>query len=266
VTKPSLDAVLMKIDRAAKHMNALEAEFAEFFKSDPYRITGHFEPDGPDSGWQTVEIDVKREPPPHWGVLVGDVVHNLSSALDHLMWQLARWNGKRPAKRSAFPAVERRLHIRDPEGVWPNILKRLDPKHRAMVEAAQPYHRWSRAQFHPLAAIRRLSNIDKHRYIHSTFAWWGEPEEQTGLFLTYEGVIDDEVIHVIFERAIEEAEIARFHLSELPHSPPYVKVETHLPIDIAFGDAKWAIKSEALSDLGKYVGGVYQLFEPDFRR
>jgi hypothetical protein len=38
-----------------------------------------------------------REPPvEEWGVIIGDVVHNLRSALDHLVWQLTLANGNIP--------------------------------------------------------------------------------------------------------------------------------------------------------------------------
>lgn len=34
--------------------------------------------------------EVHREPPPEIGIIVGDFVHNLRCAFDHVMWALAR--------------------------------------------------------------------------------------------------------------------------------------------------------------------------------
>jgi hypothetical protein len=37
------------------------------------------------------------------GVIAGDAVHNLRSALDHLAWQLALLNTAKPHPRTQFP-------------------------------------------------------------------------------------------------------------------------------------------------------------------
>jgi hypothetical protein len=49
--------------------------------------------------WQTAKVFVHGEPVPaveEWGPIIGDVVHNLRSALDHLVWQLTIANGHTP--------------------------------------------------------------------------------------------------------------------------------------------------------------------------
>ena len=41
---------------------------------------------------------VSREPPVRWGVMAGEIVHHLRSALDHLAWQLVLDGGGTPKK------------------------------------------------------------------------------------------------------------------------------------------------------------------------
>jgi hypothetical protein len=47
------------------------------------------------SGEDLYRAQVLREPPPRISVVVGEIVHDLRSALDHLAWQLTL-----PAKRT----------------------------------------------------------------------------------------------------------------------------------------------------------------------
>src|SRR5439155_6469068 len=50
-----------------------------------------------DMGIKLLTIDKRLEPPVlRWGVLIGDIVHNLASALDNLVWELAQANPHPP--------------------------------------------------------------------------------------------------------------------------------------------------------------------------
>lgn len=68
----------------------------------PYQSEGAF--DANTSEW-VVRFCVLEAPPLKWGVLIGDVVHNLRSALDHLAWQLVLRNGGESSWRTQFPAT-----------------------------------------------------------------------------------------------------------------------------------------------------------------
>ncbi len=43
---------------------------------------------------------------PYFSVVVGDVIHNLRSALDHLAWQLVILDGGQPNDSTQFPIYE----------------------------------------------------------------------------------------------------------------------------------------------------------------
>lgn len=47
----------------------------------------------------------------------------------------------------------------------------LNAKHRAMVKKVQPYQRGDKARTHPLSLLADLSNVDKHRIIHTTHSF-----------------------------------------------------------------------------------------------
>lgn len=121
---------------------------------------------------KTQEFDViarMPEPPPIIGMLVGDCVHNLRSALDHIIYALIWTNpsrgGKPPSEKAQFPICDTR-----PGYVTQvNQRKRIDGVPDAVatvVETLQPYHTREKGldyTAHPLWVLNKLENIDKHR-------------------------------------------------------------------------------------------------------
>src|SRR3954452_22105232 len=92
----------LKIERANKHVADLQTRLKEFIASDPYT---HFPEDDPKTGDLVYRIAVE----PHaaeglrdLALIVGDVVHNLRSALDLLACQLVGANSGQPHEDSAF--------------------------------------------------------------------------------------------------------------------------------------------------------------------
>ncbi len=104
------------------------------------------------------------------GLLVGDVVHNIRSALDHLVYQLALINaGGNVARpdRTQFPIRDSRSRF---DQAAATDLAEVAPNHRDVIEGFQPYHPMEEniavgPYFHPLAMLRDLSNTDKHRIL-----------------------------------------------------------------------------------------------------
>lgn len=87
--KESWDGIRAKLDRAREHLNVLDDLIGAYFKTHPYRIVG--EEARRDGYWYfAVYLEVTTYPPDEiWGPIIGDTVHNLRSALDHIAWRLA---------------------------------------------------------------------------------------------------------------------------------------------------------------------------------
>lgn len=121
-----------------------------------------------------------------WGAIIGDAVHNLRSALDHLVWQLTLANGhtppavipwKGPDKKwrdIGFPiqTIDLRRE-RYPSGrriPWrykpPNSLWGVRPALCTELQWLQPFNHGQDAPKKPLAILNELWNIDKHRHLH----------------------------------------------------------------------------------------------------
>lgn len=121
---------------------------------------------------KTKQFDVVArmpDPPPIVGLLVGDCIHNLRSALDHIVYSLISTNhlrlGKPPSEKAMFPICDTRSGYLHQIGK----LKRLDGIPDAVatfIESLQPYHTREKGldhTLHPLWVLNKLENIDKHR-------------------------------------------------------------------------------------------------------
>lgn len=102
-------------------------------------------------------------PPPSLGLLVGDVVHTWRSSLDNLLHCMLDRNGWPPTRRNQFPIESvSNSHSRRALRDQTNGIRGSD---LAAIEALQPFTLGEDADGHPLAALRDLSNYDKHRVI-----------------------------------------------------------------------------------------------------
>ena len=121
------------------------------------------------SAWAIDLICTQVDTPPlRWSAIVGDIVHNLRAALDHLVCQLTIAAGgdcERPQSKFVI-AYSNRGFDRQAE----KHMSQIDDRSRGLFEALQPYHAldWpqrdgSLVYRHPLSALQRLSNYDKHR-------------------------------------------------------------------------------------------------------
>jgi hypothetical protein len=102
-------------------------------------------------------------PPPieQLGLMFGDFLHNLRSALDALAWNLCTQDGKYPdnAHQVTFPVLTK-------PGEWgkkATLLQKAGP-YLQLLHDEQPIHRAPHTPKHdPLAVLAKLNNDDKHR-------------------------------------------------------------------------------------------------------
>lgn len=158
VTGPEL-----KIDRAHYHIELLGREIRKFFQeyySDVLAV--YCDVETRDKVWVIAEEPVP--PPLYLSTIIGDALYNLRSALDHLVHELIRANGKQPNGRSAFPIVS--TSEVDYDRVAPVQVQGMDPDAAAAIKRLQPYNRAHRHRDKWLRLLNHLGNIDKHRHLH----------------------------------------------------------------------------------------------------
>jgi hypothetical protein len=168
-----------KLRRAHTHRKTLEKLVDEFEASQPYTLT-------PEPGERPNEVayrlSIRREAPAEISTVVGDVLHNLRSALDSLAHELAVWSKGQALTeeeefqfRTSFPWCK---HPSDYDGLMRGSL--YAPEAQKAMRVVQPFY-WAEMnneperqrqqhseedfKWSPIRRLSRLNNIDKHRHL-----------------------------------------------------------------------------------------------------
>lgn len=185
--EPSLDGVWAKLDRADEHLEVLASEIKSFINRDPQPFGFSVPYFDPDTGWHTVYGMVEEEPPERLGVILGDVLHNIRSALDHLIWQLVVLSGAEPragSRGNAFPISLTQAQWDTAQG---QHLAGVADSHRTIIEKTQPYKRGANADTTYFGWLRFLSDTDKHQVVHPVLAFMLDDPIETVSFQVTNG-------------------------------------------------------------------------------
>jgi hypothetical protein len=147
----------IKIERAKTHIIELDAEISTFLATKPYRILEKVDPK------LIYQISHVAPVPGHIGAVVGDIAHNLRSALDHLSHQLMlvalgdQWSNE----KSFFPVGDTaRRYKAELRGLKEKGFLRQDAFDALLAIEA---HKGGKG--HQFWVLHSLNNIDKHRII-----------------------------------------------------------------------------------------------------
>jgi hypothetical protein len=169
----AVGAIRSKLSRAYQNFEILDDESRRYMHEGVYAVVSNPQPD-PTQHIFTLQVN---EPiPMRWGILFGEAIHHLRSALDHVVFQLTLDMKGASAEGTGFPIIT------DPND-WARMSKRaseysrtsgmygireLGPEVIAYVERLQPY-----PDRHPednvLLALHKIWNQDKHQTVQP----WG---------------------------------------------------------------------------------------------
>jgi hypothetical protein len=232
---PELEGVHEKLIRAEAHFDSLYAECQAFIERDPQPWGISIPYYDPDSDWYVCCAVVNEPAPPRLGVILGDVIHNARSALEHLVWQLVIANGeipKRGSRGNTWPIV----HSQDKWAkALAGALNGVGPKQQAVIALGQPYRAGIHAKQTSPAIIQALSNTDKHQLVHVTRARMIDPGDGI-TFTVRKGpgtIVRSEVTHG--GRFEDRVEILRTRV-EGRTDDTEVWMEGGGPLEVAFGE------------------------------
>ena len=160
----SLNGCRAKVARAKEHKEILKDYLRETFSTDKNRIGVGVRFDANTSEHVTY---ISRVPDlgdhfEYIALIVGDILQNLRSALDHLAWQLALWhtngNIKKP-RRVQFPIID---NPQDFPKARNDALAEIYPAHQTIIERFQPYKGIDGVL---LGLLNGLCTVDKHRLV-----------------------------------------------------------------------------------------------------
>jgi hypothetical protein len=156
-----LDDCFGRVARASEHLADLENRIDGAIRAqvDDLAIEHDVNPARFPAQYQVSQVTRGNET--HWCLLIpiltGEIIYNLRSALDYLVFKLAQLDSGVEQEGTQFPIV-------DAQKDWPSnvgrLLKGVNNAHVVAIERLQPYNGcdWSRR-------LRDLSNPDKHRHL-----------------------------------------------------------------------------------------------------
>jgi hypothetical protein len=267
---------ILKVNRAEKHFVELGTEVTSYTGSHPYRAVRSRQRKRDRNIWR-YHLVMTEQPDPNLAVIIGDVIHNLRSALDHLAVATVPSARKSHAR---FPIELQDIWAKDEAGKYLiadderrrrflSDIKGMSDDAKALIFQAQPYGAGDQAHRAGLGVIGRLENADKHHK----------------LIVVAPG-IDNPVFH-FFIRGTERyrvhgegfakdgAEIADLSIAEFPNldeSEVEVKVDgsviVGVDVGVKHGEGKGYM--EVMSLLGSAIvwerTQMFRALEPHIRR
>lgn len=254
-----LDGPRAKIARAKDQIGSLQFESQRFFnryiggafvgkfnkKTRMYELRI-------DEGTQaTLDIPVT------WCVVIGEIAHNLRSALDGLVCQLAIIS--EPGRDWRFcedPKTGFPIFLRGPKSRKPasqrfarRKLRYLRPNYVTRIEALQPYKRRNGHRLSALWLLHELNKADKHRLVVVVGGW------VMGIALHH---IEEGVVKLKGGMWLEpDADTA-----EVEHAEREMNMYAEHFHEIAFGDGCDAIKGlPVIGTLGRIADSVHEVVE-----
>jgi|GEM_PF-1937862 len=251
-----------KLRRAKEHLGVLDKQITHFQGLHKHTI---FVEDDPRTSEYVFKVRGLQPSDPDWTYIAGDCIHNLRSALDHLVYQLAIVNLGRDltnedARSCMFPIYS------DPNTFLTSGYRRiklLRPSEQARITQLQPFNAsdpsiWptmpgylpGTPHYIPtlLGQLESLEVIDKHRSTHATWraAQWFDAKPPPIKLLG----------STIFAGALENgAEVGRWHYSlPRPELSPDMDMDSHFPIGVALGEPPFM--NGVVGQLAMHVGNV----------
>lgn len=155
-----------RLARAEEHLEPIKRHIVAYLNSAFDDVVGElkFDEEGASSTFVLRDAIFLPDPPLH--TLIGEFLHNLRSALDHLVWQLVEQNGGKPNEHTSFPILKV-APTANRKGVTPrpHVAGGVSDDAAAIIECAQPYKWGTQFAEHPLWLLHELWSIDKHRHV-----------------------------------------------------------------------------------------------------
>ena len=277
-----LDGPRLKVWRAISQIETLRRADTEFRALADYCVIVA-EPNSEGTEYALRAI-VNILPPPELGLYIGEIAHQLRSALDGLVYQLERLRYPIPPKagtrvRTQFPIFERRrvkgcherngkTKCRSPKlrhfvcNGGPGMIERLYPCHQAAIKRLQPYQRGNKGNRSPLYLLQELNNADKHRLLQTVGGKamgymaggvWGD-EPMPDYWISTRKVLED------------GAQVGRVSATYVERKQ--VQMKQQIFPSIAFWEGCEAVTGSGvcftLSQIAEHVSEIVESFAPEF--
>jgi hypothetical protein len=151
-----LEGVRIKINRAKKHLSDLVSEIEPFRQSNACEVVIQTDPDTGDDSYR---VKVNNPIPSDWAGCIGDIVHSLRTAYDHLAVALVVANGytsRTAIEDTQFPVGSSRDSFRT---------EKIRRAPKGAIEAIKRLEPYKGGKGHAIWEIHQLDILDKHRVL-----------------------------------------------------------------------------------------------------
>ncbi len=251
----SLKGPKLKLNRAKHHLRDLEAARKRFFDSNPYDLG---ENENHETGQRELVVKRAAPVPDSLTLISGDVIHNLRSALDHLIWQLVIANDRKPNDTTAFPIWRSEAKYKSGR---PGYAKGISKAALEILDGLKPYEGGNDA----LWRLHKLDIIDKHRLLLTVAA---RQEHVTIDFGLLAGELLGKDTWPSMPVTLNPAERDMIEVGTVVFAAPLEdenKVHLELAFQVALYEPEISIYEpvmKALHELASFVGEVIDLFAP----
>lgn len=154
-----MDSAYLKIKRAEKHY----AELMLFFKKN--KPFGYFLETNFKTGERATFAKKNEDSANEAALIIGDILHNLRSSIDHAYWNCTEKHAKSDGERKniQFPITSTEKSLK--ESVIPGLPSRVSYEFAKALESLKPY-RDGGSKY--LCAIHDLDVLDKHKLLVPT--------------------------------------------------------------------------------------------------
>jgi len=234
------ESVCLKIERAKTHVHNLDALIGKFGQQNPYRLVGNLDPNTGDSIFRFAKVAPLPSDIP---LIVGDAIHNLRSALDHIAWALFERYKTDPKvkRREVFFPVWQSKQVCEAE--LARKVKMFGQKAVDAIAKAHPYKGGNQTLWY----LHELNLADKHRLIVAIVA-------QAGMDIT---------------PFVEDGFARLAKMSGLPTtSVPQFKRRLVIPAGVGMvaakeGDVAFTVPAGKVIDLNRKIPMVIAFDEPE---
>lgn len=179
----------LKIGRANEHLEALKDSISAWSDTNPYSLVRQC---NADATRYNLVVRIDSEPPfDQWSLIAGDCIHNLRSALDHLVYAVvvheAKGNPPADPRFLNFPIADEPDNFIGPaQGI-----RFLSDPVKTEIERLQPYNRPHKELPPLLSVLRDFNNSDKHRLLNIAIAI-----PVKGEFNNIRNLIPDQIVRI----------------------------------------------------------------------